>query len=412
MSEWQKIPFDECFELHRNNTCSRALMAETGAVQNIHYGDILVNYGSVVSMDRAIVPYLTDEGVKCSPKDYLRNGDIVIADTAEDEIAGKVIEVQGVGERKVVAGLHTVFCRPKDADMFAPGWLGYWMNSSGYHDQLISMMTGIKVLSLSRGNFQKTYVCVPKKDEQERIVAAFDDADALIGNIEKRIAKRKLIKQGMMQQLLTGDVRLPGFTGEWKEVRIGDLTDVVTGATPSTSCPAYWGGDIRWMSSGELNLKEVYDVEGRITKAGFESASTHMVPIGCVLIGLAGQGKTRGTAAYNHVELCTNQSIASILPNDIFSSRMLYYVMDSMYEVLRDISSGGGGRGGLSKETLEDVKVHLPTTLAEQQAIAAVLTDIDSEIAVLEKKVEKYRQLKSGMMSELLTGKVRLAEGK
>lgn len=412
MSEWKQMPFGECFELHRNNTCARALMGNAGSVQNIHYGDILVKYGAVVDLGKEEVPYLTEDGEKCAPKDYLKDGDIVIADTAEDEIAGKVVEVRGLGDRKATAGLHTVMCRPKDGEMFEPGWLGYWMNSKGYHDQLISMMTGIKVLSLSRANFAKTYIWVPKREEQRRIVSAFNNADRLIANLEKRIAKRKLVKQGMMQQLLTGKVRLPGFTGEWVEKAIGDFADVVTGATPSTECAAYWGGDIRWMSSGELNLKEIHDVEGRITKAGFNAASTHMVPVGCVLIGLAGQGKTRGTAAYNHVELCTNQSIASILPNESYVSRLLYYILDSKYEMLRDISSGGGGRGGLSKETLETVKITMPSSNEEQSAIAGILTDCDAEIATLERKLAKYRQLKSGMMSELLTGNVRLGEGK
>lgn len=404
MSEWQKIPFDECFELHRNNTCSRALMAETGAVQNIHYGDILVNYGSVVNMDRTTVPYLTDEGVKCSPKDYLHNGDIVIADTAEDEIAGKAVEIQCVGERKVVSGLHTVFCRPKDADMFAPGWLGYWMNSSGYHDQLLSMMTGIKVLSLSRGNFQKTYVCVPKKDEQERIVAAFNDADALIGNMEKRIAKRKLIKQGMMQQLLTGAVRLPGFTGEWKAHRLADVADFVTGtvSTDAIRKDKYVGTEnMKPNCMGvDKNLADVPCTSVREYRIG-DVLLSNIRPYlkKCWLSTRNGGCSNDVIVVRGHSDMVMPEFLYGVLSQDAF----FMYVMEAVVGTKMP-------RG--DKKVIAQYGLRLPPTLAEQQAIAAVLTDMDSEIAVLEKKVEKYRQLKSGMMSELLTGKVRLTEGK
>lgn len=99
---------------------------------------------------------------------------------------------------------------------------------------------------------------------------------------------------------------------DWEVKRISDFTSIITGGTPSTLRPEYWGGNIMWMSSGELNKKFVFDVEGRITTEGLLNSSTHMIPPFCVLIGLAGQGKTRGTAAYNYISLCTNQSIAAI----------------------------------------------------------------------------------------------------
>ena len=111
---------------------------------------------------------------------------------------------------------------------------------------------------------------------------------------------------------------------DWEVKRISDFTSIITGGTPSTLRPEYWGGNIMWMSSGELNKKFVFDVEGRITTEGLLNSSTHMIPPFCVLIGLAGQGKTRGTAAYNYISLCTNQSIAAILPNDKYDSLYLY----------------------------------------------------------------------------------------
>ena len=176
---------------------------------------------------------------------------------------------------------------------------------------------------------------------------------------------------------------------DWEVKRISDFTSIITGGTPSTLRPEYWGGNIMWMSSGELNKKFVFDVEGRITTEGLLNSSTHMIPPFCVLIGLAGQGKTRGTAAYNYISLCTNQSIAAILPNDKYDSLYLYYVVDSKYDYLRLLSSGDGGRGGLNKNLLNSLEIVFPKTIAEQRAIAEALSDIDGLIAALDKKIAK-----------------------
>lgn len=195
---------------------------------------------------------------------------------------------------------------------------------------------------------------------------------------------------------------------DWEVKRISDFTSIITGGTPSTLRPEYWGGNIMWMSSGELNKKFVFDVEGRITTEGLLNSSTHMIPPFCVLIGLAGQGKTRGTAAYNYISLCTNQSIAAILPNDKYDSLYLYYVVDSKYDYLRLLSSGDGGRGGLNKNLLNSLEIVFPKTIAEQRAIAEALSDIDGLIVALDKKIAKKRLIKQGAMQQLLTGKKRL----
>lgn len=194
---------------------------------------------------------------------------------------------------------------------------------------------------------------------------------------------------------------------DWNVMQISDFTSVVTGGTPNTQHPEYWGGNIRWMNSGELNLKFIYDVENRITEDGLNNSSTRIIPAGCVLVGLAGQGKTRGTAAYNFVSLCTNQSIAAFLPTDKHSSLYLYYIIDNQYDFLRLLSSGDGGRGGLNKQILSSLNVILPPYL-EQRAIAKALSDVDALIAALDKKIAKKRLIKQGAMQQLLTGKKRL----
>lgn len=204
------------------------------------------------------------------------------------------------------------------------------------------------------------------------------------------------------------DSELGQIPEDWEVKSVKDFSNIVTGATPSTDNPNYWGGNIRWMSSGELNNKIIYDVIGRITQDGYNSASTHMLPVDCVLIGLAGQGKTRGTAAINKVPLCTNQSIGAILPCNTVNPHYLYHFIDNQYLNLRALSSGDGGRGGLSKTLLLNFKIILSPHISEQERIAEALNDVDALIKELDALIEKKRMVLKATMQDLLTGRRRL----
>lgn len=316
-------------------------------------------------------------------------------------LCGNVTFVSG----RFYASEHAIVVTPKkETDIKFMSYVLYDMNLNQYSES--SAQPGLSVKKL----LELEYPIPQNKEEQTAIAEALSDIDSLIFSLQKLIEKKKATKQGAMQELLTGKKRLPEFSGEWNQFRLGEMTEIYSGGTPSTTISEYWGGSIPWMSSGELNNKKIYDVEGRITQKGMQNSSAHLIPKYCVLIGLAGQGKTRGTAAYNYISLCTNQSIAAIYPNDKkFDSRFLYYIIDSMYESLRELSSGDGGRGGLTKGLISNLEIYMPE-VPEQQAVAQVLSDMDSEIEQLEKKLAKYQQIKQGMMQELLTGRIRLVD--
>lgn len=205
-------------------------------------------------------------------------------------------------------------------------------------------------------------------------------------------------------------LRFPGFYEKQLKIKIGELdTLVVAGGTPSTKKSNFWGGDIRWMNSGELNLKRVYEVKNRITKEGLEKSSTKVIPAESVLIGLAGQGKTRGTVAMNFVELCINQSIAAIQPSPNFISEYLYYELDRRYEELRRLSTGDGGRGGLNLKIIRALSCILPEK-NEQQKIASFLSSVDNKISQLEKKKTLLETYKSGIMQKIFSQELRFKD--
>ena len=199
---WKQRKFDEVFDCTiPSNTLSRAeLNYESGSVRNIHYGDILIKYGSVVDVKNDEIPFATGKSSEDFKSALLQDGDIIIADTAEDETTGKACEIGNSQGLDVVSGLHTMVCRPRNK--MALGYLGYYLNSDAYHHQLLPLMQGIKVLSLSRTNVQKTMVCYPQsKAEQQLIADCFRNLDHLITLHQRKIDKIKNMKKAMLDQM-------------------------------------------------------------------------------------------------------------------------------------------------------------------------------------------------------------------
>ena len=203
-TDWVVYPFSEYFSLLPTNTCSREQLSDKGKVGDIHYGDVLVKYSNVLS-NADEIPRLKDAS-RINERSYLQMHDVLIADTAEDETIGKVVQV-GKVTIPLVGGLHTVACRPKYKT--AEGFLGYYMNSSLYHDQLFPYITGIKVASISKKSFLETELCIPVDiEEQKAIVSVLTVMDEEIRDLETEREKIIKIREGAMDDLLTGRIRL------------------------------------------------------------------------------------------------------------------------------------------------------------------------------------------------------------
>ena len=221
---WKTIPFSDAFRPLKATPFTRdELNYSGGHYQNVHYGDILVRFPSVVDAENAGLPFVNASSEeRCSRCSILQNGDIIIADTAEDEAVGKAIEIRGIKEQRIVSGLHTMAFRPQEG-IFAPGFLGYFLNSPEYHNQLLPLMQGTKVTSISKTAIRDTIIKYPSPEEQESIVEAFAEVDQLINAIDEAIAKKRQIKEGVMRQLLTGSTRIPGYNEDWVELELGAI---------------------------------------------------------------------------------------------------------------------------------------------------------------------------------------------
>lgn len=200
--EWENMPFGACFVNVPNNTLSRVdLNYEDGMAKNIHYGDVLIKFGEVLDTTNELLPFITNNDVANKLKHAaLRDGDIIIADAAEDSMVGKCTELLNIDEQLVLSGLHTIAVRPTLP--FASKYLGYYLNSSSYHDQLLSLMQGTKVLSISKTAIQNTNVGFPKNvEEQAAIGNYFQKLDALINQHQQQITKLNNIKQACLSKM-------------------------------------------------------------------------------------------------------------------------------------------------------------------------------------------------------------------
>ena len=190
----------------QNNTLSRAeLNDEFGTAQNIHYGDVLIKYDEVLNVSKESLSYIEKQSIADKFKtSYLQNGDVIIADTAEDETVGKCTEIEGLTDQKVISGLHTMPVRPNRK--FAAGFLGFYLNSAAYHDQLKPLMQGIKVTSISKGVMQDTVVKFPLDlKEQEQIGMYFSGLDHLITLHQRKLELLERLRNSLVDRCFIGE---------------------------------------------------------------------------------------------------------------------------------------------------------------------------------------------------------------
>ena len=258
---------------------------------------------------------------------------------------------------------------------------------------------GTTFMEITLSDLRQIKIAVPPEPEQVRIASTLSDIEDHLMSLHLELAKKRNLKQATMQELLTGKRRLPGFDGEWEVKRLGEISTISMGRTPSRTNQEYWGRGHTWLSIADLKSKIVTDSKEEITDSAASSMS--VIPKGTLLMSFK---LSIGKLSFAGRDLFTNEAICSFNALDA-SSELLYYVLGRTDFSLYGKQAVKGYT--LNMESLQTVEVCLPPR-EEQDAIASVLSSIDEEILILDERREKALSIKQGMMQQLLTGKIRL----
>ena len=276
-------------------------------------------------------------------------------------------------------------------------YLTVFLRSDSFVTWAVSKTAGAKMPRLGSKELLGKEIPLPSISEQMRIAGQFAKVDELIALRKEQLAKLdQLVKSRFIE--LFGDPNLNDKG--WLMGVINDIGACVAGATPSTQVKEYWeNGTIPWMSSGEVNKGRVFETDTKITQLGYDNASTKLVPPKTVVLAMAGQGRTRGTAAITEIELCTNQSICSIVNNEKVHAEYLLYFLKLQYMELRGASTNTDGRGGLNLKIIGNYPIMIPP-MALQEQFAAFVEQTDKSKLAIQQSLDKLELLKKSLMQE------------
>ncbi len=392
--DWDVVQIGNAIGVYRGGSprpIQQYIAKGSEGVNWIKIGDVSVGAKYIHETEEKIIP----EGVKRSRK--VNAGDFLLSNSMS---FGRpyILSIEGC--------IHDGWLVLQDyQSSFNRDFLYYILSSQRVLNQYISKAAGSSVLNLNKELVSSVYLAKPVLWEQSAIATALSDVDSLISRLDALIKKKSLIKQGVMQELLTGKRRLPGFSGEWKKKRLGELADMSSGGTPSTSVADYYGGGIPWVSITDMtNIgKYLHVTERSLTEKGLVNSAAKIFPKGTVLYAMYA---SIGECCITTVAASTSQAILGIRPKVDLNGAYLYHYLSSKKTEVKAMGQQGT-QSNLNAGIVRGFEVVIPS-IQEQAAIVAILSDMDAEIEGLESLLSKYQNIKQGMMQALLTGKIRL----
>lgn len=316
---------------------------------------------------------LTAERLNCT---YLRKGDVLFA-RMPDPI-GRACLVPDL-KYAAVTVVDVCVIRP-DGEAILPAWLMWAVNSPEFRDCVVALESGTTRKRISRKNLATVAIPVPPRAEQERIVAAVEEHLSRLGSAEAAMARA-----ATRSATLHTHVAREAASG-WPTVRLGEVSEVFVGSTPARSDQTLWNGSVPWVSSGEVSFCRIRTTRESISSRAVRPDRIH--PPGTVLLGMIGEGKTRGQAAILEVSASHNQNSAAIRPDrSQLSPEWLFHHFRASYEANRRVGSGNN-QPALNKKRVAELEVPLPP-LAEQERLTARLDAAEADGRRLRSEVDR-----------------------
>ena len=392
----------------QNNTYARAdLNYKLENTKNIHYGDILVKFNEYVDVRNNNVPFINSEKnlSKFKAESYLRDGDIIVADTAEDETVGKVTEISNTKEQKVLSGLHTIPCRPKRK--FAPMFLGFYMNSESFHKQLIPLITGIKVSSISKTSIATMTISVPLFEEQEKISKFMIAINNMIKEQESNISILETYNRGLLNDIFERKIKFKNEDGEkypnWEEKPLSEEFPFIRNGFVGIVTDHFSDKEhgIRYIEGTNIHNGRIDDnVEVYVTKEfhqkhkknELKSDDIVMVQSGhvgdCAVVG----SKYAGSNCHALIIMSNGGKVDSHYVAK-------YFLSDVGKKNLEILKTGNTVKHILSSD-MNKFRLPFPC-LEEQQKIADCLSAIDKVVEQEKVYLEQLKTIKKGLLQQM-----------
>lgn len=396
--DWEEKKIGELGTFTKGAPLSKADISDCG-VPFILYGELYTTYNEVAYDIQRRTQSETDK------KYYSHVGDVVIptsGETAEEISTATCVMAQNV----ILAGDLNIY----RSDIVDGRIMSYILNHQAKW-KIATLAQGKSVVHIQAAQLSGVAVKYPPSTvEQQKIAFLFTELDSLIQSAEKELEGYRELKQGMLQKMfpkkgeLVPEIRFPEFSGEWKKYELGDvLNDMYNGQTPSRSKPNYWNGDVKWLSSGELNRQTVYDSIESITEEGRKSANLRIIPKGTFVMAITGleAAGTRGNCALLGFNTTLNQSCMALFPNEnLLTTKFLFQWYKNVGEEYGITYTQGTKQRSYNAQLLEILPISLPT-IKEQNKITCLLEEIDNLIASQQQELDGYKELKKGLLQQM-----------
>ena len=323
-------------------------------------------------------------------QETLKNGDLIFADTAEDYTVGKSTEIYNMGSSYVVSGLHTIACRPKNT--FACGFLGYYTNSPAYRTQLLPLMQGIKVYSISKTNLGSTYITYPTVVEQQKIADFLSLVDERIEKQRQLVEVLKRYKRGLFLLL---------FDGKQQNNILSQIIEYgKAGGTPTSTNKNYYSGTIPFLSISDMTAqgKFLRNTEKHISELGLKNSTAWLVPANSLIISMYA---SYGLVSINTIPITTSQAMFSIIPKDETDTEYLYYYLSYLSTTgYYDKMVSTGTQANLNAEKVKNIPIYFPSK-EERTKIKVILKTFDEMEDAENRKLETLLDIKSGLLQQM-----------
>ena len=395
MTNWQTKKLGDIMTFIPTGAHSRSDMKTSAGgdeVFNIHYGDIHTKYSTYVDLDKHRVPVLKKDDARNNM--MLQEGDLVVADASEDYAGvGSAVELRNISGRKVIGGLHTFALR--SIQVLAPGFAGLMIQNPIVHRRLMQMSVYSKVYGLTKTSLASLELSFPEKPEQKRIVAVLEVWDEYIEKLEQKIALKEQLKKGLMQQLLTGKRRLPGFDGNWQKLKLSDIAEIRKGTQLNRST----------LSDNRVGLNKYAVINGGIAPSGY--TDSHNTKAGTITVSEG--GNSCGYVNYIKEDFWLGGHCYEIINNQKVDQIYLYPFLKAIQSKIMSLRVGSG-LPNIQKSSLDKLTVLLPTTKREQEEIGMIMLHSVTEIEQLEEKLQILKLQKKYLLKNLITGTIRTPE--